>query len=59
MNYHWGIIRSPGHVKSTFEGSKEDVGQYLANENNADNTGSSEVITVGMTEDEANEWISE
>ena len=59
MSLHWGIIRSHGRAKYTFEGSKEEVGQYVANENKADDTGSSEVVTVGMTVDEANEWLSE
>jgi hypothetical protein len=53
----WGILRTGG-VASTFRGTRAEAEEHIRRLNETDEQGSSEIITVGMTRDEAFDWIA-
>jgi hypothetical protein len=54
----WGIMRTGG-IASTFRGTRAEAEEHVNHLNETDEQGSSEIITVGMTRDEAFDWIAE
>jgi hypothetical protein len=56
--HEWGIVRTGG-VFSTFFGWYEDAVAHVKALNATDEQGSSEIVTKGMTPDEASVWLAE
>jgi hypothetical protein len=54
----WGIMRTGG-VFSTVFGTHEEAVAYVNALNETDEQGSSEIITTGMTPEEASAWLAE
>jgi hypothetical protein len=54
----WGIIRTGG-VASTFRGTKQAAIEHVRYLNATDEQGSSEIVTKGMSREEASVWLAE
>jgi hypothetical protein len=54
----WGIMRTGG-VASTFYGTRHEVIEHVRFINATDDSGSSEIVTKGMTLEESIKWLAE
>lgn len=54
--YDWGIMRTGG-VFSTFYGTREEALLHVRTLNESDEHGSSEIVTDGMSREQAIEWM--